>query len=88
MFERDDRIYYEKRAAQATELGERATNPKIASLHHELALRYKVLSVQGSRTRPEAVISSRDGRSSPPERAGALCVLSAEPELEQALKQA
>ncbi len=53
MFERDDRIYYEKRAAQATELGERATNPKIASLHHELALRYMVLSVKGAGQGPK-----------------------------------
>ncbi len=52
MFERDDQVYYASRAAHATSLGDRATDPNIAAIHYELALRYSILSVQAPRTQP------------------------------------
>jgi hypothetical protein len=63
MFEGDNRFYYQRRAEQAIELGYRATEPKIAALHFELALRYEILAVQGSQARPQVVTLSRDDRS-------------------------
>lgn len=77
MFESDDRLYYEKRAAHATELCHRASDPKIASLHQELALRYELLSVEGSRTTRDAVVVGAAGKGLPPQRAEPQTVINA-----------
>lgn len=87
VFEGDNRIYYDQRAAQATELGDRATDTKIAALHYELALRYAILSVQGSQAKPEVVAIGRQVRGTL-ELAGEASFGRAEPEFEQALRQA
>lgn len=88
MFESDHRNYYAKRAAHATELGCQAIDPKIATIHHELALRYSLLSVHGSQARPEVVALGKGRRSDPPDRATARSGGSLEPEPRQALKHA
>jgi hypothetical protein len=46
MFERGDRSYYEGRADQALRMGDQATDPKVAAVHYELALRYSLLCVR------------------------------------------
>lgn len=88
MFEPDDRIYYENRIMQATELGDRATDPQIAALHYELALRYAILSVQGNQTKLDIVGFSRRRTCSTPEPVRVLLLGGAEPELEMASRQA
>ncbi|MEO7365448.1 MAG: hypothetical protein ABIW03_03930 [Sphingomicrobium sp.] len=88
MFESDNRIYFTKRAAHAAELASRAADPKIAAIHHEMALRYEILSVQGSQARPDLVALAQDRRSDSPQPADATPRGSIEPEHRLALKQA
>ncbi len=84
MFEHDNRIYYERRAAQATELGDRATNPTVVALHYELALHYRI-SIQVSQAKAEIVALRKDRKSAAPEHVRAVGGVSLEPELEAEL---
>jgi hypothetical protein len=72
VFERDHRAYYEARAAHATELGQQASDPKVAALHFELALRYGMLAVQGSHARPDVIADNLQGSGSSPEQRSAM----------------
>ena len=85
MFENDNRNYYQGRAEEATELGYRATEPKIAALHFELALRYEILSIQGNQARPEVIALSKNQRGRPTDNPIAMASDEAEPELRQAM---
>ncbi len=66
MFERDHRLHYANRAAHAAGLGERARNPKIAALHHELARLYWMFAVTADRPRSDLMAVGDEGRDDPP----------------------
>lgn len=44
MSEQQDRSYYSDRAEQEQDIGNRATDPKTAAIHFELAYRYSLLA--------------------------------------------
>lgn len=65
MFEPDSRVYYERRAKQATNLGDCATDPKVAAVHYEISLHYAKLSGGEDPVRPEILALHKDRGASP-----------------------
>lgn len=88
VFESDNRLYYERRWAQASQLGDRAADPKIAAIHYELALRYAILSIRANEARHNVVAIRKERAADSPEPARAMFHDRIEPAHKQALEHA
>ncbi len=79
MFNVSDQVYYARRAEHATALGNQATDPEIAAIHFELALRYSIAAVHSPRPKPDVPATNHEGRTRRP-------YVSLEPVAEYALR--
>ncbi len=86
MLNANDQVYYARRSEHAMVLGNQATDPKIAAIHFELALRYAIASVRSPRAQPDLPATNDEGRARRPEPARSAPYVSLDPDCEYALR--